>query len=279
MRTDASLPQAQTLLERVLRFSVIHRWSVVVVTAALAVFGVFNLRRLPIDAVPDITNVQVQINCAVEGLPPLDIERQITYPIETAMAGLPEMVETRSLSRYGLSQVTVIFRDGTNIYFARQLVNERLQDARESLPRGIAEPMMGPIATGLGEIFHWEVEARPSARKADGTPYSATDLREIQDWIIKPQIRTVPGVTEVNTIGGFRKQYDVQPDPARLRAYGLTLDDVLVALDHNNQAVGAGFLPHKGEQYLVHTDGRLSTPEDIQQVVVATRSGVPIRVS
>jgi len=279
MKTETGPPVPRAILERVLHFSVAHRWAVVAVTAAVAALGLFNLRRLPIDAVPDITNVQVQINTLVEGLPPLEIERQVTYPIETAMAGLPGLAETRSLSRYGLSQVTVVFHDGTNIYFARQLVNERLQDARESLPRGIAEPMMGPIATGLGEIFHWEVEARPNARKPDGTPYTATDLREIQDWIIKPQIRTVPGVTEVNTIGGFRKQYDVQPDPARLRAYGLTLDDVLVALDHNNQAVGAGFLPQKGEQYLVHTDGRLSAPEDIQEIVVATRSGVPIHVS
>jgi len=177
MRTEPSLPPAQTSLERVLRFSVLHRWSVVVVTAALATFGVFNLGRLPIDAVPDITNVQVQINTVVEGLPPLDIERQITFPIETAMAGLPGLMETRSLSRYGLSQVTVVFRDGTNIYFARQLVNERLQEARESLPLGIAEPMMGPIATGLGDIFLWEVETTPGARKPDGTAYSVTDLR------------------------------------------------------------------------------------------------------
>ena len=278
MKTDTSLPEARTLLERVLHFSVVHRWAVVAVTATVASVGLFNLRRLPIDAVPDITNVQVQVNTIVEGLPPLEIERQVTFPIETAMAGLPALAETRSLSRYGLSQVTVVFRDGTDIYFARQLVNERLQEARESLPRGIAEPMMGPIATGLGEIFHWELEAQSSARKADGTAYTATDLREIQDWIIKPQIRTVPGVTEVNTIGGYRKQYDVQPDPARLRAYGLTLEDVLLALEHNNQAVGAGFLPRKGEQYLVHTDGRLSSPDDINQVVIATRSGVPIHV-
>ncbi len=278
MRTDTRLPEARTFLERTLRFSVVHRWAVMAATAAVAALGLFSLRRLPIDAVPDITNVQVQVNTIVEGLPPLEIERQVTYPIETAMAGLPGLAETRSLSRYGLSQVTVVFHDGTNIYFARQLVNERLQDARESLPRGIAEPKMGPIATGLGEIFHWEVEARPDARKVDGTTYTVTDLREIQDWIIKPQIRTVPGVTEVNSIGGYRKQYDVQPDPARLRAYGLTLGDVLLAVELNNQAVGAGFLPHKGEQYLVHTDGRLSSPDDIEQVVVATRSGVPIHV-
>ncbi len=279
MKTDAVLPEARTLLERILRFSVLHRGAIVVVTVAMAVFGLLNLARLPIDAVPDITNVQVQINTVVEGLPPLDIERQVTFPIETAMAGLPGLVESRSLSRYGLSQVTVVFRDGTNIYFARQLVNERLQEARESLPQGIAEPAMGPIATGLGDIFLWEVEAAPEARKADGSPYSVTDLREIQDWIIKPQIRTVSGVTEVNTIGGYRKQYDIRPDPARLRAYGLTLSDVLSAVAKNNQAVGAGYLPRKGEQYLVHTDGRLSTPRDIEQVVVATRGGVAIHVA
>ncbi len=278
MKTEAELPVGVTPLERLLHFSVKHRWAVVTVTGALALFGLFNLRRLPIDAVPDITNVQVQVNTVVEGLPPLDIERQVTFPIETAMAGLPGLVETRSLSRYGLSQVTVVFRDGTSIYFARQLVNERLQEAREALPQGIAEPRMGPIATGLGEIFLWVLEVSPEARKSEGGAYTVTDLREIQDWVIKPQIRTVPGVTEVNTIGGYRKQYDVQPDPARLRAYGLTLEDVLLSLQHNNQAVGAGFLPRKGEQYLVHTDGRLSKPEEIQDVVIASRGGVPIHI-
>lgn len=279
MRTDPALPEARTFLERVLHFSIQRRRWVLVLTAAAAILGILNLPHIPIDAVPDITNVQVQINTVVEGLPPLDTERQVTFPIETAMAGLPGLAETRSLSRYGLSQVTVVFRDGTDIYFARQLVNERLQEARESLPQGIAEPAMGPISTGLGDIFLWEVEAAPDARKPDGTPYTATDLREIQDWIIKPQIRTVPGVTEVNTIGGFRKQYDIRPDPARLQAYGLILEDILLAVERNNQAVGAGYLPRKGEQYLVHTDGRLSRPEEIEQIVVATRGGVPIHVA
>ncbi|HEX5031998.1 MAG TPA: CusA/CzcA family heavy metal efflux RND transporter, partial [Candidatus Eisenbacteria bacterium] len=279
MMTEPSLPEARSTLDRILRFSILHRRSIVVMTAVVAAIGIVSLARVPIDAVPDITTVQVQINTVVEGLPPLDIERQVTFPIETAMAGLPGLVETRSLSRYGLSQVTVVFRDGTSIYFARQLVNERLQEARDALPAGIAEPRMGPISTGLGDIFLWEVEAASSARKTDGTAYSVTDLREIQDWVIKPQIRTVAGVTEVNTIGGYRKQYDVRPDPARLRAYGLTTGDVLLALERNNQAVGAGYLPRKGEQYLVHTDGRLSRPEEIEQVVVATRSGVPLYVS
>lgn len=279
MKTEPALAEARSLPERILRFSFLRRRAVVAGAVALAALGVFHLARLPIDAVPDITNVQVQINTVVEGLPPLDIERQVTFPIETAMAGLPGLVETRSLSRYGLSQVTAVFRDGTNIYFARQLVNERLQDARESLPGGIAEPVMGPIATGLGDIFLWEVEASPTARKPDGTAYTVSDLREIQDWIVRPQLRTVPGVTEVNTIGGHRKQYDIRPDPARLRAYGLTLSDVLLAVERNNQAVGAGYLVQKGEQYLVHTNGRLSTPDDIEQVVVATRNGVPLHVA
>jgi cobalt-zinc-cadmium resistance protein CzcA len=278
MKTEPMLEEPRSFLDRVLRFSILHRRPIIVLTSILAAIGIVSLERLPIDAVPDITTVQVQINTVVEGLPPLDIERQVTFPIETAMGGLPNLVETRSLSRYGLSQVTVVFRDGTSIYFARQLVNERLQEARETLPGGIAEPRMGPIATGLGDVFLWEIEADPDARKPDGTAYSVTDLREIQDWVIKPQIRTVPGVTEVNTIGGYRKQYDVRPDPAHLRAYGLTTGDVLLALERNNQAVGAGYLPHKGEQYLVHTDGRLSRPEDIEQVVVATRNGVPIHV-
>jgi cobalt-zinc-cadmium resistance protein CzcA len=279
MRTDPVLPKAQGALEGVLRASIVHRGVVVAATVALAAWGVFNLTRLPIDAVPDVTTVQVQINTVVEGLPPLDIERQVTYPIETGMAGLPGLLETRSLSRYGLSQVTIVFRDGTDIYFARQLVNERLQEARAVLPAGTAQPVMGPIASGLGDIFLWEIEASPEARKPDGTPYTVTDLREIQDWVIRPQIRTVPGVTEVNTIGGYRKQFDIRPDPARLRAYGLTLADILRAVERNNQAVGAGFLPRKGEQYLVHTDGRLGSPADIEQIVIATRDGVPVHVA
>jgi cobalt-zinc-cadmium resistance protein CzcA len=267
-----------SILDRVLRMSIRQRWVMVAASAGLAALGVYNATRLPIDAVPDITNVQVQINTAVEGLAPIDVEKLISFPIETAMAGLPRLQETRSLSRYGLSQVTVIFEDGTDVYFARQLVNERLQEAKGNLPEGLAEPEMGPIATGLGEIFMWTVEAVPGALKTDGTRYTTTDLREIQDWIVKPQLRTVPGVTEVNTIGGFEKQYHVTPEPVRLLAYGLTLHDVLIALRANNAMAGAGWIDHQGEQYLVHTTGRLTSPEDISGVVVATRNGVPIHV-
>ena len=264
-------------LGRVIAFAIRRRWLVLAAVVAMAVLGAFNFARLPIDAVPDITNVQVQVNTVVEGLAPVDVEQRITYPIENAMAGIPGLEQTRSLSRYGLSQVTVVFRDGTDIYFARQLVNERLQEARGQFA-GIAEPAMGPIATGLGEIFLWTVEAKPGARKPDGSPYDAMDLREIQDWVVKPQMRTVPGVTEVNTIGGYEKQYHVMPDPARLVAYGLTFADIELALASNNSTASGGYIAHKGEQYLVHTTGRLRSAAEIGQVVVASRSRVPIRV-
>jgi cobalt-zinc-cadmium resistance protein CzcA len=275
--TTENVHASHGLLERTLHLSIRQRWLVVVATAALAALGVYNFLRLPIDAVPDITNVQVQVNTVVEGLAPIDVEKLITFPIETAMAGMPSLSHTRSLSRYGLSQVTVTFADGTDIYFARQLVNERLQEARGALP-DVAEPSMGPIATGLGEIYMWVVESEPGALKPDGSAYTAMDLREIQDWIVKPQLRTVPGVTEVNTIGGYRKEFHVTPDPVRLVAYGLTLHDLLLALENNNATTGAGWISHKGEQYLVNTTGRITSMEDIRNVVVATRSGVPIHV-
>ena len=185
---------------------------------ALAALGVYNFQRLPIDAVPDITNVQVQINTEAPGYSPLEAEQRITFPIETAIAGLPKLSYTRSLSRYGLSQVTVVFEDGTDIYFARQLVNERLQQAKSQLPEGL-EPIMGPIATGLGRNLH--VHGRAAGRRkqaAEATPWTPTELRTIQDWVVRPQLRNVPGVTEVNTIGGFVKQIHVTPAPGKLTA-------------------------------------------------------------
>jgi len=262
----------------VLRASIERRWLVVLAATAVAALGLYDITRLTIDAVPDITNVQVQINTVVEGASPGEVEQRVTLPIETAMSGLPELVETRSLSRYGLSQVTVVFRDGTSIYFARQLVNERLQEARTAIPDGMGDPQMGPIATGLGEIFMWTVEASPGALTPDGRAYTPTDLREIQDWVVKPQLRTVRGVTEINTIGGYRKHYQVTPDPARLVAYGLGLHDLQLALERNNSAAGGGFIDHKGEQYLVSTSGRIGSDHEIAQIVVATRNGVPIRI-
>jgi heavy metal efflux system protein len=275
MTTD---PAPDGLLGRVLHAAVARRGLVVVAAVALAALGLQQFTRLPIDAVPDITTVQVQINTVVEGLAPVEVEQRVTVPIETAMAGLPGLTETRSLSRYGLSQVTVVFADGTNLYFARQLVNERLQEARSALPEDLADPSMGPIATGLGEIFMWTVEAEPGAVKPGGAPYTPTDLREVQDWVIKPQLRTVPGVTEINTIGGYRKQYHVTPDPNRLTFYGLTLHDLLLALEHNNRSAGGGYLSHKGEQYLVSTTGRIAHPDEIGAIVVASRDGAPVHV-
>lgn len=265
------------MFERILRFAIEQRLLVMLAVLAMAGLGIASYQKLPIDAVPDITNVQVQINTAAPGSSPLETEQRITFPIETAMAGLPHLKQTRSLSRSGLSQVTVTFEDGTDLYFARQLVNERLQTAREQLPEG-AEAVMGPISTGLGEIFLWTVEAEEGARKADGTPYSATDLRVIQDWIIKPQLRTVPGVAEINTIGGHAKLFQVAPDPARLAAYRITLADLVTALERNNANVGAGFIERNGEQLTIRAPGQLEGIEDIAAIVVTQREGTPIRV-
>ncbi|KAI3593047.1 Cobalt/zinc/cadmium efflux RND transporter, transmembrane protein CzcA [Cupriavidus sp. U2] len=265
------------MFERILRFAIAQRWLVMLGVLAMAGLGVYNYSRLPIDAVPDITNVQVQINTEAPGYSPLEAEQRVTYPLETAMSGLPGLEQTRSLSRYGLSQITVIFRDGTDIYFARQLVNQRIQEAREHLPSGIS-PQMGPISTGLGEIYLWTVEADPGARKPDGTAYTPTDLREIQDWIIKPQLRTVPGVTEINSIGGFAKEYLVAPSPEKMASYGLSLQDVVQALERNNGNVGAGYIERRGEQYLVRAPGQVKSIDDIREVIVGTAQGQPIRV-
>lgn len=263
------------MLEKLIRFSIVHRVFILLGTLGIIILGVFNFHRLPIDAVPDITNVQVQINTEATGFSPLEVEQRVTFPIETVMSGLPNLEETRSLSRYGLSQVTVIFKDGTDIYFARQLVNERIQEAKGNLPEG-ADPMMGPIATGLGEIYMWTVETTPKAKKPDGKEYTPADLRTIQDWVIKPQLRTVPGVTEVNTIGGYERQFHVTPNPEQLIAYGLTFQDVLEALVKNNSNVGAGYIEHAGEQYLVRSPGQVSNIEEVSNIIVGYQEGVPV---
>lgn len=265
------------MFERIIRFSIEQRWLILLAVLGMAALGIFSYQKLPIDAVPDITNVQVQINTAAPGYSPLETEQRVTYPIETVMAGLPGLQQTRSLSRYGLSQVTVIFKDGTDIYFARQLVNERIQSARESMPRGIS-PVIGPISTGLGEIYLWTVEAEEGARKADGKPYSSTDLREIQDWIIKPQLRNVAGVTEINSIGGYAKEFQISPDPAKLLAHGLTMTDLVTALERNNANVGAGYIEKRGEQYLIRAPGQVKSAEDIGNVILGNANGIPLRV-
>ncbi|KTB57603.1 MULTISPECIES: CusA/CzcA family heavy metal efflux RND transporter [Pseudomonas] len=265
------------MFERLIQFAIEQRIIVLLAVLLMAGVGIASYQKLPIDAVPDITNVQVQINSAAAGFSPLETEQRITFPIETAMAGLPGLQQTRSLSRSGLSQVTVIFNDGTDLFFARQLVNERLQVARGQLPLGI-ETAMGPISTGLGEIFLWTVEAEDGARKDDGTPYTPTDLRVIQDWIIKPQLRNVPGVAEINTIGGFAKEYQIAPDPKRLAAYNLTLGDLVTALERNNANVGAGYIERSGEQLLIRAPGQVASIDDIANIVITSSDGTPIRV-
>jgi cobalt-zinc-cadmium resistance protein CzcA len=266
------------MLERIIAASIRLRWIVLALVAVTAAVGVWSFQRLPIDATPDITNVQVQINTEAPGFSPLEAEQRITFPVETAIAGLPGLQYTRSVSRYGLSQVTVVFKDGTDIYFARQLVGERLQTVRGQLPPDLT-PEMGPISTGLGEIFMYTVEAKPGARRPDGKTWTPEDLRTLQDWVIRPQLRNTPGVTEVNTIGGFERQYHVTPLPERLSAYGLTMADVAGALGRNNANVGAGYLERYGEQYLVRVPGQATGIEDLQAVIVASRNGAPIRVA
>lgn len=265
------------MFERILQISIDHRGLVMVAVLAMALLGIYSYQKVPIDAVPDITNVQVQINTEAPGYSPLETEQRLTFPIETIMMGLPHLDYTRSLSRYGLSQVTVVFKDGTDVYFARQLVSQRIQEVRNRLPAGI-EPRMGPISTGLGEIFMWTVDAGADARKPDGTAYTTTDLREIQDWVIRPQLLTVRGVTEVNSVGGYVKQFHVTPYPEKLISMGLTLQDVVTALSLNNLNVGAGYIERSGEQYLVRVPGQVANLTEIGEIILGSRQGIPIRI-
>lgn len=266
------------MLERIIRLSIRQRWAVLAAVLLLSALGIYNFGRLKIDAVPDITNVQVQINTSAPGFSPLEAEQRITYPVETALAGLPGLEYTRSVSRYGLSQVTVVFKDGTDIYFARQLVNERVQGVRSSIPDGL-EPELGPIATGLGEIFMYTIEPKPGARKPDGSAYTPQDLRTLHDWVVRPQLRTVPGVTEVNSVGGFRKEYEVAPYPERLAGFGLTVNDVIKALEANNDNVGAGYVERHGAQYVIRVPGQAANEQDLAGIIVARRENTPIRIA
>jgi len=266
------------IIEALLRFAIHRRGLMLVLVFALAGLGVWSFQHLPIDAVPDITNVQVQINTEAPGYTPLETEQRVTYAIETAMAGLPRLEDTRSLSRYGLSQVTVVFEEGTDIYFARQLIAERLQGLKSQLPAGM-EPQMGPIATGLGEIFMWTVDAEPGARNPDGSPITPTDLRQAQDWILRPILLQVPGVIEVNSIGGHARQFQILPDPGRLLAYGVSFEDLVTALTENNANRGAGFIEKRGQQQLIRVPGQASSLDDLARIVVAEREGAPVRIS
>jgi cobalt-zinc-cadmium resistance protein CzcA len=289
------------MLESLLHFSIKNRWLVVILTAVVAAVGFFQLQKLPIDAVPDITNNQVQINAVAASLSPFEVEQQVTFPMENAMAGIPGLQYTRSLSRNGFSQVTVVFEDGVDIYFARQQVGERLRQAGGSLPPGV-ETLMGPIATGLGEVYMYTVEYEhphgkgakvedgkvgwqsdgsylsPEGRRLKSEVELASYLREVQDWIIRPQLKGVKDVAGVDAIGGFVKQYHVQPDPMKLVSYGLTFHNVIEALEKNNVSTGAGYVEHKGESYLVRATGRIQSIEEIESIVLGTRNGVPVYV-
>ena len=290
------------MLERLLKFSIQNRWLVVLFALGVGGVGIYSLLRLPIDAVPDITNNQVQINTSVASLSPQEIEKRVTLPIETALAGIPGLQGSRSISRNGFSQVTAVFEDDVDIYFARNQITERLREAKETLPTG-AEPMMGPIATGLGEVYMWTVAyEHPLGRESkpvDGEPGWQSDgryltpegqelktdveraayLRTVQDWIIRPQLKGVKGLAGVDSIGGYVKQFHVQPDPMKLISYGLTFRDVIEALEKNNSSIGAGYIEHKGESYIVRTAGQINTIDEIPRIRVAFRNGTPIHIS
>lgn len=263
------------MIDNLIRFSIARRWIVMFFVFVTAAIGVFNYQRLPIDAVPDITNVQVQINTEAPGYSPLEVEQRVTYLVELAITGLPQVKSTRSLSRYALSQVTVVFEQGTDIYFARNLINERLQAAKSEMPVGI-DPAMGPVATGLGEIFHYAVRADDEARQDNGEPYDGTALRNFQDWVIRPQLRLVPGVTEINTIGGYDRQFHITANPALLLAYRLSFDDLVVAIEKNNASVGAGYIEKNGEQYLIRAPGQIEDIGDLETVIVSYQDGIPV---
>ncbi|MFY9225488.1 MAG: CusA/CzcA family heavy metal efflux RND transporter [Blastocatellia bacterium] len=258
------------MIDKIIQFSVSQRLLVFLLVLLLIGTGVYSLQKLPIDAVPDVTNVQVQILTSAPSLAPLEVERQITFPIEIAVSGLPNVEEVRSVSKFGLSAITVVFKDSVNIYFARQLILERLAEAKEQIPQSIGLPELGPISTGLGEIYQYELK---------GEGYDPIALRTIQDWIVRRQLISVPGVAEVNSFGGLEKQYQVRLNPVKLQAYNLTLIDVLEALTKNNENVGGAYIEHASEQYLLRGIGLIESIEDIENIVVKTASeGVAIYV-
>lgn len=289
------------MIDRIISFSLHYRLLIVLITAAVAAVGIATLRSLPIDAVPDITNNQVQINTLAPALSPTDVEKLVTFPIETALSGIPGLESTRSISRNGFSQITAIFRDDVDIYFARAQVNERLTEAKESLPNGV-DPALGAISTGLGEIYMWTVEYEHPGGK--GAPHSdnapgwqthgsyltpegqqlvdstaqTAYLRTVQDWIIRPQLKGVKGVAGVDAIGGYVKQYHVQPDPAKLVSLDLSFNDIVAALERNNVSIGAGYVERHGEAYVVRADGRIANKAQIGDVVVATRGSITTRI-
>lgn len=277
MDINSDLPKPEGLFERIIQFSIQNAiWVLLFVCTWIAV-GIYSYQKLPIDAVPDITNTQVQINTQAKGFTALEVEQRITYPIENAMAGIPNLELTRSISRYGLSQVTIVFKDGTDIYWARQQINQRVQEAQSELPAQIA-PTMSPVSTGLGEIYQWVLKADPNAKKPDGTAYTPMDLREIQDWIVRPQLQRVKGVAEVNTIGGFEKTYVVSPDLNRMQQLNISLEQLQQALAQNNENRGAGYIEDNGQQLTVRVPGAFNGLSDIENTMLGSPNGSPIRV-
>lgn len=265
------------MLNAIIRLAVERRFMMLASSLVLIVAGLWSYRYLPIDAVPDITNVQVQINTEATGYSPLEAEQRVTFPVETALYGLPQLEYTRSLSRYGLSQVTVVFKDGTDIYHARNLIDQRLGQISDALPEGL-KPVMGPISTGLGEIFSYTVTADSNARQPDGSPYDAMALRTVQDWIIRPQLAQVAGVAEINTSGGFEEQIHIRPDPALLLQHQITVPQLVSAIRRNNSNRGAGYIEVHGEQQLVRAVGQLKSIEDIRDTVVARNGTAIVRI-
>ena len=277
MNINSDLPKPEGLFERIIQFSIQNAiWVLLFVCTWIAV-GIYSYQKLPIDAVPDITNTQVQINTQAKGFTALEVEQRITYPIENAMAGIPDLELTRSISRYGLSQVTIVFKDGTDIYWARQQINQRIQEAQSELPAQIA-PTMSPVSTGLGEIYQWVLKADPNAKKPDGTAYTPMDLREIQDWIVRPQLQRVKGVAEVNSIGGFEKTYVVSPDLNRMQQLNISLEQLQQALAQNNENRGAGYIEDNGQQLTVRVPGAFNGLSDIENTMLGSPNGSPIRV-
>lgn len=277
MDINSDLSKPEGLFERIIQFSIQNAIWVLLFACTWIAVGIYSYQKLPIDAVPDITNTQVQINTQAKGFTALEVEQRITYPIENAMAGIPDLELTRSISRYGLSQVTIVFKDGTDIYWARQQINQRIQEAQSELPAQIA-PTMSPVSTGLGEIYQWVLKADPNAKKPDGTAYTPMDLREIQDWIVRPQLQRVKGVAEVNTIGGFEKTYVVSPDLNRMQQLNISLEQLQQALAQNNENRGAGYIEDNGQQLTVRVPGAFNGLSDIENTMLGSPNGSPIRV-
>jgi cobalt-zinc-cadmium resistance protein CzcA len=289
------------MIEKILNFSIHKRLLVIILTAAIAGYGFYSMQKLPIDAVPDITNNQIQINATADGLSPFEVEKQVTYTIENTLSGIPGLESMRSISRNGFSQVTAVFEEGVNIYFARQQINERLAEAKELLPIGV-DPKMGPISTGLGEIYMWTVEYQHphgvGAEAQNGKPGWQTNgsymtpeghllrseselasyLRTVQDWIIRPQLKGIPGLAGADSIGGYVRQYHVEPSIDKMVELGISFQALIEALENNNKNIGAGHIEYNSETYLVKADGRIENPEEINDVVITTRKGVPIYV-